>query len=533
MRSPVHALLWEQWRRLRWPMLFALLFMAAASLLDYTLSKTQNYNPRGMLSLVMMSLSMPVFIAFLFFSHSQASDLHLTLPARLYTLPVKTHVLVSSEFFFRLGALGLLSFAMLSTHYLLFRDEIIEDASLVWRVPVLVMVSFAFLQTVSWWPRGPLVLAAVIASMLVTRAWLIVGGGVYRARELPISDKLTLFALVPAFAYLVALVGVRRDRSGTRIDIRTRLAAMLRMWSARSERFSSPAHAQAWFEWKRKGMYVPIVATSCLAITLVIPGLLGWFVPHSPHAHDDYVTLIAMLALGLYPLIAAFTVGMLIPALDHRDMVSGFSSFVMTRPINTKQLAAARLKMGAFSVGLTYILAVVILIARFGLPAFLDTLAFLPDETLRLGIPQGAFVLVACCHVVLAWTLLWLSLPLSGALFAYYAVYVLVVLPNLLPAPTNTSSLWVGSSTLFLAIALLGILACRRRTLTARKVPAVLLVCIISAIVVVATVSCTHWGRSSRILEEHAATAFSVALSLLPVAAFLWEPLKLDWFRHR
>jgi hypothetical protein len=188
--------------------------------------------------------------------------------------------------------------------------------------------------------------------------------------------------------------------------------------------------------------------------------------------------------------------------------------------------------MGAFSVGLTYILAVIILIARFGLAAFLNTLAFLSRETLPLGIPRMAFVLVACCHVALAWTLLWLSLPLAGLLLIVVILswFDAVALHSMFGAG---SFLWMPTVVLLLAIAALASLAYRRGILTARKVPAVLLVCIISVIVVLTTVSLLGWPVFKDDPESHTVTAFSIALSLLPVGALLWEPLKLDWFRHR
>jgi len=549
MRSPVHALLWEQWRRLRWPMLFAFLLMAAASLLDYTLSKTHNYNPRGMLSLVMLILSMAVFIAFLFFSHSELNDLRPTMPARLYTLPVRTHVLVTCELFSRLAALGLLAFAMLVTHYLLFADKYL-DASFLWEMPLLLVVLIALLQAVSWLPAGVLT-AAVIGFMLLLRS----SGGIFRAliklAPEPYYTDAPLPALMPALAglsYLIAFVGVALDRRGAWTGIRRRLATMLRQCAARRDRFASGAHAQLWFEWKRTGRYVPIVGIAFLALSFIVCAYLGpdalrariapWLTARTaPWAAvwAEQAALIIGMGLFLCPLIAAFIVGMLTPAMDHRDLVSGFSSFVMTRPMRTRQLAAARFKVGAVSLCLTYALIAAILLAVLGLPACLAGLesAFLSAQSVRLGTSGLTFILVACGHFVLAWALLWLSLPLSGVLLVFYAVSLFVVIPGILPAPTNAGSMWGLSLILLIAMAVLVTLACRRRVLTARDLPAILVLASISAAVLLMLFYWEGEPIFGRDQTGYAETAFHVTLSLIPIAAFLWEPLKLDWFRHR
>jgi hypothetical protein len=539
MRSPVQALLWEQWRRLRWPMVFALVLMVSASLLDYILMNTPvlTGSRAGVLSFVMTILCIGVSVAFLLYSHSEASDLRLTLPSRLYTLPVKTHVLVNCELFSRLAAVGLLAFVMVGTHYLLFGDEYPQDASSAWRIPLFLICLFVFIQGVCWWPKGPWILAGVVSgTLLLTRALRIIAGPLFGANwEATDLFAVGILALFTGAGYLIAHMGVRLHRRGAWMGIGKRLGQILRVGTARGERFVSPAHAQLWFEWRRKGKYVPIVTIASAALWFLVYRYLlfhEFSAATTASWETDWETMLIMIVGGglfVCPLVAAFVVGMLIPAQDHRDHTSGFSCFLMTRPMHTRDLAAARLKMGALSLALTYVFVSLILIVLLGLPTFLNALKFIWDECAQAGTPEQPFlpIVMVLGSFALAWLLLWLSLPLLGALLLYS---VIVSVVSLLPPIGGASVLWWIPAILLVGVAALVRAAGRRTLLTVSELPAVAGLGLISTCAMLVMLWASDWPPHGR---GPAGVASRVAVSLLPAVAFIWEPVKLHWFRHR
>ncbi len=544
MRSPVQALLWEQWRRLRWPMVFALVLMMSAFMLHNTPSKRLALidDPDLVMSCFMMILCIGVFVAFLLCSHSEANDLRLTLPSRFYTLPVKTHVLVNCELLFRVVAVGLLSFTMVGTRYLLFHDllfydEFFMDASLVWKVPLFLMCLLAFLQGVCLCPKGPWLLAAVVSvALLLTRTWRIIAGPLFDVNwEATNLFAIGILALFAGAGYVIALGGVRLDRCGAWMGIRKRLGQILRVGTGRQKRFSSPAHAQLWFEWRRKAKYVPMVAIASATLWFLVYRYLLFHelsagrIAAWESAREEMLILIVGGGLFVCPLVAAFVVGMLIPAQDHRDHTSGFSCFIMTRPMRTKELATARLKMGALSLGLTYVFVSLILMVLLGLPAFLQALKFSWDELVQAGTPEQPFlpIVMVLGSFALAWTLLWLSLPLLGALLLY-GVIVWVV--SMLPPIGGASVLWWVPAILLVGVAALVRMAGRRTLLTVRDLPVVAVLGLISACVMLVLLWASDWPSHEL---GPAGVASRVAVSLIPAVAFIWEPLKLHWFRHR
>jgi hypothetical protein len=543
MRSPVQALLWEQWRRLRWPMAFALVLMVYAFLLYNTPSKRSAVidDPDRALSFFMMSLCIGVSVAFLLCSHSEANDLRLTLPSRLYTLPVKTHVLVNCELFFRLASVGLLAFVMLGTHYLLFGDEYLQDASFVWKVPLVLMGFFLFVQGFCWWAGGLWILAAIVSgTLLLTQMWRIIVGPLFGENwEATNLFAVGILALFAGAGYLIALGGVRLDRCGARMDIRKRLGQFLRVGTGRQKRFSSPACAQLWFEWRRKGKYVPIVAIASATLWFLVYRYLlfhEFSAATAASREADWETMLIMIVGGglfVCPLVAAFVVGMLIPAQDHRDHTSGFSCFLMTRPMRTRELAAARLKMGALSLGSTYAFVSLILIVLLGLPAFLHGVKDIWAELVPAGAPELTFlpIVMVLGGVALAWTLLWLSLPLLGALLLYSVIVSVVsLLVSVLDPIWGASVLWWIPAIHLVGIAALVRTASRHTLLTVRDLPVVAALGLISAYVMLVLLWASDWPSHEL---GPAGVAVRVAVSLLPAVAFIWEPVKLHWLRHR
>jgi hypothetical protein len=245
--------------------------------------------------------------------------------------------------------------------------------------------------------------------------------------------------------------------------------------------------------------------------------------------------LIMVVGGGLFvcPLAAAFMAGMLIPAQDHRDHTSGFSCFLMTRPMRTRELAAARLKMGALSLGSTYAFVSLILIVLLGLPAFLHGVKDIWAELVPAGAPELTFlpIVMVLGGVALAWTLLWLSLPLLGALLLYSVIVSVVsLLVSVLDPIWGASVLWWIPAIHLVGIAALVRTASRHTLLTVRDLPVVAALGLISAYVMLVLLWASDWPSHEL---GPAGVAVRVAVSLLPAVAFIWEPVKLHWLRHR
>src|SRR5437762_8754513 len=144
-------------------------------------------------------------------------------------------------------------------------------------------------------------------------------------------------------AYLVARLAVARARRGDGPDWRGMLArsASNAVRSRRRDHFSSPARAQAWFEWRRHGRSLPALVGLLLPFELA----LLWLAKDAP----AFVFEILFLALITPPFMAACTAWTVSRPNPPAHDSYGVPPFIATRPLTSAELIAAKLKMAMWS----------------------------------------------------------------------------------------------------------------------------------------------------------------------------------------
>lgn len=523
MHSPVRALLWEQWRHIRWPMLAAFLFMMTVAAADWMLNVRGSWDTPTELYQFTFIPVMLLFIIFVFVSQGDLNDLHVRFAPRLFALPVRISVLVNCVLLARLAAIWLLAVVTQGSACLLFRH--VEPALFdhwflaVFVVPLFFAVITACFQSVLWWP-GLHVLLRVGVILGVYVAFILIGKhGLFEV-------NLLLFALLALLAYSGTMVGVMHARRGGQAHRPKWVESKLQHRTGRAKPFASAASAQVWFEWKTKGRYLPLAAG--VLLPLVVGGFVWYVGDGGRSATRTLATAPIWVVMGLAycaPMGAAI-LGMLMPAIDYRHHASGFSTFAMTRPMHTRALGAARLKMGALSIVATYALMALILCFMAGVPTFLGTLKFISTE-LEIGAHTVAFAhLGIIVYAAICWILLWLGLP-----FAAGSVVAAVISETLSLSP---SVRWWSLSAVVACLTVFTFLAAYRHKLVSSVAVCVLAVAwafMGAAIIIYAKALGIPIGSGDDWAVRGIAAA--MALALLPLLPFATVPLTIHWFRHR
>ena len=272
-------------------------------------------------------------------------------PARMFTRPVTTHSLAWWPMAYGSAAIILLWLAMRT--FALWPSEI--DVPKIW--PALLAASLlVWTQALTWMPY-PLPGLRIIVTVL----WLgTIDAIAILALHFNARESLMIGILVPQipFAYLVARVAVGRARRGEIPDWRGRFSGLAhgaRGSSHRREYFRSAASAQAWFEWRRHGLALPVWVGILLPFELV----LLW-------AAGDSASLVFTILLAVLltpPFIASFAAAAVSKSSSTASDSYGVTPFIATRPFTNAQLVAAKLKMAAWSTIFAWALVLAALVA--------------------------------------------------------------------------------------------------------------------------------------------------------------------------
>ncbi len=277
-------------------------------------------------------------------------------PARMFTLPVSTTELALWPMLYGGAAMVLL---WLATRFLAAWPSGF-DIPVIW--PALAAVSLlAWTQAVTWLPYGLPGLRVVVAVLwLATIDAIVLLALRYQASELVM---VAIVAPQIPLAYVAARFAVARARRGDLPDWRGMFARPARTADAPAKRrasFSSPARAQAWFEWRGHGRSLPA------SVGILLPFELSLlFVGGNNYPSLVFFTL--FLVLITPPFMAAFasaTVRRSNP--DVRDAY-GCSPFIATRPASTATLVAAKLKASIWSTLAAWLLVIVAIPLALGL----------------------------------------------------------------------------------------------------------------------------------------------------------------------
>ncbi|MES1240424.1 MAG: PHB depolymerase family esterase [Acidobacteriota bacterium] len=329
MRSPALAIAWEFRQGHR----FALIALAGYALVLGTIrllipgpwEPIELDTPNETAAVLIGPFSL-IFLYFLaVFSFGLAGDLagrRSMFPARMFTLPVTTRALVGWPMLY--GTMAMVGLWLATVLFVLLPFEV--DLPLIW--PGLLAAAFlAWTQVLMWMPYGLPGLRVIVAVLwLVSLDAIVLLAVHYEATE---PQMVALLAPQLPLAYLAACFAVARARRGDLPDWRRIFAwpgQIADLLPRRRVRFSSPARAQAWFEWRRQGWRLPAWMGLLLPFELALLFIAG----------DDRPEIVRYTLLGVLltpSFMAAFAAATISKSSD------------ATRPLTSASLVAAKLEV--------------------------------------------------------------------------------------------------------------------------------------------------------------------------------------------
>jgi hypothetical protein len=290
--------------------------------------------PNGMGGWLIAPMTAAYFYFVGVFSYGLSGDLaarQSIYPARMFTRPLTSAALAGWPMLYGGAAAASLWFATA----LFARWPGGIDTPVPWIWPPLMMCAYiAWMQAFMWMPYGLPGLRVIVAAVwLVAIDAIVLVALHFHARE---SVMIAILAPQIPLAYLTAWFAVTRARRGDVPDWRALFAFPARIAGARArgrDAFRSAAGAQVWFEWRMHGWSLPAM------VAIVVPvELLLLFIPGNGTAPIIFVTVVA--ALLTPPFLAVFAAA---------RQSAGLTAFMVTRPMTSPALVAAKLKMAFWS----------------------------------------------------------------------------------------------------------------------------------------------------------------------------------------
>jgi hypothetical protein len=288
-------------------------------------------------------------------------------PARLFTLPVATGILVAAPLLFSALAIGVIYVAWarlalpatgqslpLAWPLLYLITGILCYQSAVWTLArwraarLIVLGTGGTLLAVGWlallpeferdlasslvhagWPLHRLICTTLLAAGI--GAWAIAQVVVGRQRR---GELIRWSELLPA-AFR------RHEPSGDAHAGRTVLERLSDLLARRRGSMRTPAQAQCWFEWRRHGSLLPLT-TGAVLVLIMAPA------PFSAPLSAE-ITGIALCWMIALPLLLAFVLGKGFGKADLWSKEPGPSLFHATRPLSVSERIGAKLKAAALA----------------------------------------------------------------------------------------------------------------------------------------------------------------------------------------
>lgn len=355
MRSPALAIAWEFRQGHR----FALIALAGLILVlgmirllipgPWEPIELDPPNETAALLILPFSVTFMYFLAV--FSFGLAGDLaarQSIYPARMFTLPVTTRALAGWPMLY--GAAAMASLWLATVLFALLPLGI--DSPLIWP-GLLAAVFLAWTQALMWMPYGLPGLRVIVAVLCLAS----LDAAVFLAIHYEVPEPLLVAALAPQLplSYLVACSAVARARRGDVPDWRgafARLGQIADVLPRRRERFSSPARAQVWFEWRRHGRRLPALMGLLLPFELALLFVAG----------DDRPELVFYPLSGVLltpPLMAGLAAARVSTSNSDVHDSWGVTPFDATRPLTSAALIAAQLKVAIWSTLAAWLLVLI------------------------------------------------------------------------------------------------------------------------------------------------------------------------------
>lgn len=378
MQSTLHAITWEMLKRGRWSLILGMLganvwpiFILAWFRLN--IGPFDTLEDQGLVHayFALVQINMFTFGAAIFSAQGP--------PSRLYAYPIRTEALVAYHFLLTMvfiatetaASTSILN-ALFGTSWPLWGPALFSAAAL-----VAIQATFWLIEKSAWLP------SAVAVVGIATGIW-------FKSRFGPtFSDLnhlwidatpwevLTLLALI-ALSYCVAVKAVARNRRGEppiSLGIITWLQRVLDQPPATEPSFRSPAQAQFWFEWQKKGWLMPNI----VAFVLVL-GTVGWLI-FSRDPKD--LVVVFVIGGGPYLSMVGLIGGLVFGNTGSKDFEFDLGHFLGTRPMKTAELSRTILKTAALSFLIAYAIWGLAFLSFFGILFVTKTMPepFLPSET--------------------------------------------------------------------------------------------------------------------------------------------------------
>jgi pimeloyl-ACP methyl ester carboxylesterase len=340
-------------------------------------------------------------------------------PYRLFVLPVPTSQLVALPMISCVCAVELVYLAWIK---LVWTRQQIEKPE--WIAVVFAAYAIFYLSTL--WTLAPFRIGRLIALGLGGASSLAVACLPY----LPFlnssvwlsEQRLSLMVAGGAIgAYFTAWTAVARQRRGgylRRLGVQELFFKIIDGTPGRTKDFRSPSGAQFWFEWRQSGWLLPVCS---FVVLLFIVAPVTWFARNEPVL--DLIRIVAV------PVILGFAIGkgFIKPVFWSANLA--FPTFLGVRPVSAYEFMAAKLKVAAVGVIISWLLVFAFL------ALWLKFWAKTMEINRYLYIFRQVYphlwllitVLLALCLMAFTWKLMVAGLwhGLSGRQLLYYGSFVL------------------------------------------------------------------------------------------------------------
>ena len=507
MRSPLTALLWERWQRTR--LIIALAFGLSIAAIPLAERTPEAAREVGVLSGLLL-------LGGLLLGHCERDDIRGGLPERALRLPVASATLTAVHMGY--GAAWMTLYGLVFSWSLLSETPALGWHT-VWWSAMMWPCAYVCAQAVSWLFGPHTAVTAALFAPLVWLAWAYALWPQAVAKQAAIPWYWLLSALMLPGCFALGVVAVRNQRRGTAavwlvLPLWRRFS---RRWKARRA-FASPIWAQAWYEWRRKGMLLPAAFLGVVLVWSLFVRASGYVDQFGGNdlsgSLPDALTWATVLLAT-----AALIVALLGYAIERRDRDSGTENFQFVRPVSTVQLSAARLGVSAASVLVTLglLIAVAVLSPAWRAGAVPSvryagrSLALLPLAALL----AWTFLRVGPALLLLPWAVFWSVLGLASVLD--------------LDTPSAQKALCIAMAVSFFgAWALLFVVAFRRGLLPRLAIE------IVALLLLMAVASSAAFADFAGLHPSRWPEAFILLIAiLLPSVPLVLAPLLLDWHRHR
>jgi hypothetical protein len=336
MRSIPLAMTWELLCRGRWWLIGAMLCAnVLPAIIFAALAKERGFDPHFdgliVIHVVMMQINMFIFGAAVF-----AAQGH---PSRLYTYPVSNSTIVAWHLLPAMAVMALET--LVSTAAL---NAVFDLGWPLWGPAMFLTVMLAAINAVFWlteksaWVAFAIgAVAAVLGCWFKSRFGPVFSDPTHFWTDVTAGEFLTMLAL-GVLAYAAAVAAVARNRRGAPLPALGIVAWIQRTFDPApvvGVPFRSAAHAQFWFEWRRKGWVMPVAVVLC-----IIGSTCLWLI-FSRRPQDLFIGFFGGGALlSLFGFIGGIVIGNVGPT----DANSRMGQFFATRPMTSGDLARTILK---------------------------------------------------------------------------------------------------------------------------------------------------------------------------------------------